>query len=143
MATIPGVAARGGPEAVYDWWPYGGLVRDVWLTSTGPAWVGRQSIRTEQGGGAGARVHDRIFLGSTLARGAGVTLQVTAFGPDNQVVARQVRRVVLDQGSSDVDVTLAVAHPQLWDLDHPNLYRLSVELQGAHAVVLDDDVARL
>ena len=141
MATIPGVAARGGSEAVYDWWPYGGLVRDVWLTSTGPAWVRRQSIRTEQDGGAGARVHDRIFLGSTLARGTGVTLRVTAFGPDNQVVARQVRRVALDQGSSEVDVTLEVAHPQLWDLDHPNLYRLSVALQGAHAVVLDENEA--
>jgi beta-glucuronidase len=35
MATIPGIAARGGPNASYDWWTYGGLVRDVWLTTTG------------------------------------------------------------------------------------------------------------
>ena len=58
MATIPGIAARGGPGAPYDWWPYGGLVRDVWLTTTGPAWVQRQSIRTEQDP-AGARIRDR------------------------------------------------------------------------------------
>ena len=140
MATIPGVAARGGPDATYDWWPYGGLVRDVWLTSSGPAWVRRQSIRTEQGA-AGARVHDRIFLGSTLARGTPVTLRVTAFGPDNQVVAQQARRVALDRGSSEVEMTLEVAHPQLWDLDHPNLYRVWVELQGAHAAVLDESTA--
>ena len=123
MATIPGVAARGGPAAPYDWWTYGGLVRDVWLTSSGPAWVRRQSIRTEQGA-VGARIHDRIFLGSTLPRHTTVTLRVTAFGPDNKVAAQQVRGVTLDEGSSEVEVTLELAHPQLWDLDHPNLYRM-------------------
>lgn len=138
MATIPGVAARGAPDSTYDWWPYGGLVRDVWLTSTGPAWVRRQSIRTEQGE-ASARIHERIFLGSALAHQTPVTLRVTAFGPDNQVAAQQVRTVTLGQGSSEVEVTLDLAHPQLWDLDHPNLYRMLVELQGAHAVALDEN----
>ena len=32
FATIPGFGARGEPEAWYDWWAYGGIVRDVWLT---------------------------------------------------------------------------------------------------------------
>ena len=140
MATIPGVAARGGPEATYDWWPYGGLVRDVWLTSSGPAWVRRQSIRTEQEAER-ARIHDRIFLGSTLPVGTTVKMRVTAFGPDNQVVAQERRSVAVGRGSSEVEVTLEVAHPQLWDLDHPNLYRMEVELQGAHAVVLDENNA--
>lgn len=143
MATIPGVAARGGPEATYDWWPYGGLVRDVWLTSTGPAWVRRQSIRTEQGAETG-HIYDRIFLGSALASQTPVTLRVTAFGPDNQLAARQVRTVNLGQGLSEVEVTLDLAHPRLWDLDHPNLYRLRVTLegpQGPHAVVMDENDA--
>ena len=140
MATIPGVAARGGPAAPYDWWPYGGLVRDVWLTSSGPAWVRRQSIRTEQGA-EGARIHDRIFLGSTLPSHTTVTLRVTAFGPDNKVAVQQVRGVTLDQGSSEVEVMLELAQPKLWDLDHPDLYRMRVEVLGAHAVVLDENNA--
>ena len=32
MFTIPGFGARGAPDAWYDWWAYGGIVRDVWLT---------------------------------------------------------------------------------------------------------------
>src|SRR5882757_8386709 len=48
VATIPGFAERGSLQARYDWWTYGGIVRDVWLTTSGPAWVRRQSIRTEQ-----------------------------------------------------------------------------------------------
>jgi beta-galactosidase/beta-glucuronidase len=137
MATIPGVAARGGPEASYDWWTYGGLVRDVWLTSSGPAWVRRQSIRTEQGDGV-AHVHDRIYLGSALAHPTPVTVRVSAFGPDNQQAAQQVQTVTVGRGSSEVAVTLDLAQPQLWDLDHPNLYRLRVELQEPHAGVLDE-----
>jgi beta-glucuronidase len=35
IATIPGFGERGSPEARYDWWTYGGMVRDVWLTTTG------------------------------------------------------------------------------------------------------------
>ena len=31
MYTIPGFGARGAPDAWYDWWAYGGIVRDVWL----------------------------------------------------------------------------------------------------------------
>jgi hypothetical protein len=48
VATIPGFAERGAPQARYDWWTYGGMVRDVWLTTTGPAWVGRQEIRASR-----------------------------------------------------------------------------------------------
>ena len=36
-ATIPGFAMRGSgtTKMWYDWWDYGGIVRDVWLTLTG------------------------------------------------------------------------------------------------------------
>jgi beta-glucuronidase len=51
-ATIPGIAERGSPgpgsaEAKYDWWTYGGIVRDVWLTTSGTAWVGRQAASSD------------------------------------------------------------------------------------------------
>jgi beta-galactosidase/beta-glucuronidase len=33
---FPGFADGGAPKARYDWWTYGGIVRDVWLTTNGP-----------------------------------------------------------------------------------------------------------
>ena len=45
--TIPGLAQRGDPDAWYDWWDFGGIVRDVWLTQAGPIEVQRQRIRSE------------------------------------------------------------------------------------------------
>src|SRR5208283_105919 len=116
---------------------YGGLVRDVWLTSSGPAWVRRQSIRTELGDGV-AHVHDQIYLGGALAHPTPVTVRITAFGPDNQQTTQQVQTVTVGRGSSEVAVTLDLAQPQLWDLDHPNLYRLRVQLQEPHGGVLDE-----
>jgi beta-glucuronidase len=161
IATIPGIAARGGPDAVYDWWPYGGLVRDVWLTTSGPAWIRRQSVRTEQvaagaraensrpsgnpsgttvpAAGAPVAVHDRIFVGANLESKTPVTVHVTAFGPDNQVAAQGVRSVTLARGPADVEVLLELAHPQLWGLDHPNIYRMLVQLRGPHDVLLDEN----
>jgi len=46
-------------EDVYDWWDYGGIVRDVWLTVSGPVQILRQQIRTEHTGSA-AVIRDRV-----------------------------------------------------------------------------------
>ena len=136
IATVPAIAARGGPDARYDWWTYGGIVRDVWLTTSGPAWVRRQEIRTEA-----AVIRDRIVLGSAFAHRAPVTVRVTAFGPDDRAAANTTRTVSLTSGVTDVAVSLSLGHPQLWDIDHPNLYRMEVELREADGRILDEDSA--
>ncbi len=152
IATIPAIAARGGPDARYDWWTYGGIVRDVWLTTSGPAWVRRQEIRTEPEAGrsgapnegrsgGGAVIHDRVLLGSNRVHRAPITLRVTAFGPDNRAAAKDTRVVPLVRGATEVAVSLNVARPALWDIDHPNLYRMEVELRDANGRILDEDTA--
>jgi beta-galactosidase/beta-glucuronidase len=138
IATIPGFAERGAPGARYDWWTYGGLVRDVWLTETGAAWVRRQNIRTEQGA-QGALIHDRVFLQSAMSRPAVVSLRLTALGPDNRAQARETRTICLAPGASDVDVSLKLAHPALWSIDRPILYRLVVELEDRNQQLLDEN----
>jgi len=136
-ATIPGFAERGEPKARYDWWTYGGIVRDVWLSTSGPAWVRRQSIRTEQST-PGAVIHDRIFLLSDFSKPTPVELSVTAYGSDNQAAARDTRSVTLAAGAADVTVSLALPAPRLWDIDHPNLYRMVVQLTRHGGEPLDE-----
>ena len=53
MYTIPGFGARGAPDAWYDWWAYGGIVRDVWLNVHGPVRVANQFIRSKLDGDQG------------------------------------------------------------------------------------------
>ncbi|HKE44446.1 MAG TPA: glycoside hydrolase family 2 TIM barrel-domain containing protein [Steroidobacteraceae bacterium] len=134
--TIPGFGARGEPEAWYDWWAYGGIVRDVWLTASGPLRVASQWIRTEPSG-TGAAVHDRITLKSTAARTASVTVRAIAVGPDGGTQAQASRSISVPAGESQALVSLELPAPALWSIDHPNLYTMRVELVKADGTLLD------
>ncbi|HME38044.1 MAG TPA: glycoside hydrolase family 2 TIM barrel-domain containing protein [Steroidobacteraceae bacterium] len=135
-ATIPGFGARGSPDAWYDWWAFGGIVRDVWLTASGPAWIRRQSIRSVVTPDR-AEVRDRIFLQSEQRPRAAATLRVTAYGPDNQPASSTAQAVDLVDGQSEVAVSLTVSQPKLWSIDRPNVYRMDVELLDRAGKVLD------
>jgi beta-glucuronidase len=150
--TIPGFGARGSPDAWYDWWAFGGIVRDVWLTESGAAWVRRQSIRSELHADH-ALISDRIFLQNEPPQRAGrrrpgtkgadsqraaAQLRVTAYGPDNLAAASTTLPVDLRPGNSDTLVSLTVPTPKLWNIDHPNVYRMDVELLDGKGRLLDE-----
>jgi beta-glucuronidase len=169
IATIPGFAERGSPgasqpEVRYDWWTFGGIVRDVWLTTSGTAWVGRQTIRTSPLAD-GAMIHDRIILeralapgapatrsapttvrsapstirrAPTTARSAPIAMRVTAFDPDGREAASETRMISLAAGATDLAVSLKLKQPKLWSIDRPNLYRMVVELSGRNNELLDE-----
>jgi hypothetical protein len=138
VATIPGFAERGAPQARYDWWTYGGMVRDVWLTTTGPAWVGRQEIRASRAADR-SLVEDRIFIKNSFTQRTPITMKVTAFGPDGRAEADETRSVPLAPGATDIAVSLKLDHPKLWSIDQPNLYRLVVELTDRNHRLLDEN----
>jgi hypothetical protein len=135
--TIPGLAMRGKDDAWYDWWDYGGIVRDVWLTLGSPIEVRRQEIRS-QIDQDGAVVQDRIFLVNSLKRAAQVSVLATAFGPDNQPAGHESHSVALSPGVTDVTVALKVASPKLWSIDRPSVYRMVVQLTEGGGNVLDE-----
>jgi len=134
-ATIPGFGARGTPDAWYDWWAYGGIVRDVWLSASGPAWIRRQSIRSDVSA-ARAVIRDHVYLQSDAAHPAS-RVRVTAYGPDNQRAAGATLPAALTAGPSDSVVSLEVQDPKLWSVDRPNVYRMEVELLDGGGKVLD------
>jgi hypothetical protein len=133
--TIPGYGARGTPEAWYDWWAYGGIVRDVWFTATGPVWIHRQSIRSELTGER-ALVRDHIFLQGHQGQSDN-RVRITAYDEDNQAVANVTEPVRLLAGVADPVVSLAVSKPKLWSIDRPSIYRMYAEILDAHGKVLD------
>jgi hypothetical protein len=138
IATIPGYAERGTAQARYDWWTYGGIVRDVWLTTTGSAWIDRQQIRTLPSPGT-AQVRDRIYLRSSFAQSTRVSLRITAFDPEDRVAARETRSISMRPGAADIDISMKLATPELWSIDQPKLYRMTVELQDGKHALLDDN----
>jgi len=135
LIAIPGFGARGDPRAWYDWWDYGGITRGAWLTISGPVRVDSQFIRAEIDSG-GARVSDRVSLTSSLAGPVRGRLRATARGPDGAVVATNSLALEIRPGANEAAVSLAIAQPKLWDLDHANLYRLGIELQDGKGRVI-------
>jgi hypothetical protein len=136
-ATIPGLAQRGEDHAWYDWWDYGGIVRDVWLTVGGPVQVQRQQIHTQIVDGD-AVLEDRIFLESSLTQKRVLSLQMTALGPDSESAGRETRTVTVDPGINSITMSMKVGKPALWGIDHPNIYRMLVQVSSTQGDVVDE-----
>lgn len=148
-ATIPGLAQRGEEHAWYDWWDYGGIVRDVWLTMGGPVQVRRQQIRSQivsnaavvapnAVAGVVADIEDQIFLENDLAQKQQLSVRTTALGPHSEDVGGETRTLALAHGVNSVAMSLKVRSPQLWAIDHPNLYRMRVQVVDKQGRVLDE-----
>lgn len=137
--TIPGFAMRQQVphDAWYDWWDYGGIVRDVWLTVAGPIEIRRQRIRSQIKPDR-ASVQDHIYLTNRLKRSQRVSVRLTAFAPDNRIGATRTRSFTVVPADTEIDLSLQLDAPKLWGIDHPNVYRLSVEIADGSGKVLDE-----
>src|SRR5882724_12460630 len=105
--TIPGFAMRQTTprDAWYDWWDYGGIVRDVWLAIGGPVEVERQRIRTEIRPGS-AVVQDQLSVASSLKHDKKVSVRLTAYDPENRIAATQSRLFTITPANSKIDLSL-------------------------------------
>lgn len=138
-ATIPGFAMRGSDSKPmwYDWWDYGGIVRDVSLILSGLVEVDRQQIRCRLKEKS-ATVEDRIYLENRFGKIEHLVARATAFGPDNEPAATETRALVVNSASSDFALSLGLPKPKLWSIDHPNLYRMVVQITDAGGHILDE-----
>jgi beta-galactosidase/beta-glucuronidase len=142
LDTIPGWAMRlvGSGSVWYDWWHYGGLVRDVFLVVQEKAAIRRQEIRARVEG-TSATVHARAFLEGFGFSGP-ARLEARVVGPSGEEVA--ATRVELPEGTLEDGAAatalppLAVPSPKLWHFDHPYLYRLDLRLLDAAGTLLDE-----
>jgi len=134
--TIPGLAQRGEPDAWYDWWDYGGIVRDVWLTVSGPIEINRQQIHAQIEDGP-ASINDQIILENHSPQPKTFLVSITAFGPGGNAAAHESRSAEVDPGIAPITIATTVPNPELWGIDHPRLYRMMVEVRDAQGELLD------
>jgi beta-glucuronidase len=129
LQSIPGWAMklRDGGNVWYDWWHYGGIVRDVWLSVHEQALIRRQQIGVKIEGTT-ATIIDRIFLenhGNKLIR---AHLSAKALDPDGNQAAMAFKAVTLAPGAQEETLSLQINPAKLWHFDHPNVYRMEVGL---------------
>jgi len=136
--SIPGLALKlkPGGNIWYDWWHYGGIVRDVWLVRTEGVILRRQQIRSELNG-AGAKVHDDVYLENAGAKEERLEVTARLFAPDGTLTASKTQSVAVPPSAKKtVPLDFSIEKAELWDLDHANLYTVRTSVAAA-ARVLD------
>jgi hypothetical protein len=128
----------------FDWWNYGGLVRDVTVHLSSPAFIAHQRL---------VAVPELVGVGQ--AKAATLTATVTVTNASSQwlegvltgeahgeadsraAVTAPAAPVRLPPGASgEVTLTATIPEPTLWHFDHPHLYRWVATLQETGGRVL-------
>ena len=137
--TIPGYAMRlaASKSVWYDWWHYGGIVRDVWLSMSDDGLIRRQWIdSTVQSDHAD--VTSTVFIENTDSKSREYTVVATATAPNGDVAATTRQRVRVERGGHESPkIALRIDRPHLWNIDEPQLYELAVELRDENGTLLD------
>ncbi len=138
LDTIPGIPVKNGPESTLpDWWTYGGIVRDVWLTVNEGALIRRQHLRGRPVESS-ADVNDQIFLENLSPGKKTLELNISLFADDsNSRIVSMKKEVMLEGEVQPVNVSLNFSPVKLWGIDNPYLYRSEVTLRTKDGHLLD------
>jgi beta-glucuronidase len=133
LISIPGLAMKlkSSKNIWYDWWHYGGIVRDVWLSQSEGIIIRRQRIRSEAGKDV-AQVRDTVYLENKQGKEAKLSVTARIYTPSGTLSGSKTQNIAVPAGSKkSADFELAIEKPLLWDLDHANLYSISVDVAEA------------
>ncbi len=114
------------------WWSDGaGIYRDTWLHCLPRVHVAHDGIFAHtvklENGSASVHVSAEIE-NSTLSDWSGSTC-FRIYTPDGKLAAQKtVSAAVKGFTCADAEAEFSLEQPELWDLEHPNLYRAEVEL---------------
>ncbi len=122
------------------WWSDGaGIYRDIWLNCLPEVHIAHDGIfaRTtlQENGSADVRVSAEIENSSATDWNGAVLFRL--YSPADECIAQEKTDAAVKAFSQDsTEVTFHLEQPSLWDLEHPDLYRIEVELtDGAKDVV--------
>jgi len=140
-----------GPDWSFDWWNYGGIVRDVALHLSSRAFIAQQRIvalphliaahdadvatitATVLILNASTDRFDGFLSGDVLDEVAGLSV----------LSAQPALAVTLMPGDSvEAQVCTTISRPNLWHFDHPHLYRWVASLGAEDGGVLLTDAVR-
>jgi beta-galactosidase/beta-glucuronidase len=135
MDRLPAVVE---PDWSFDWWNYGGIVRDVSLRISSRAFVAHQQITAvprlvAEDQADTATISARVTVTNTSTEALEGVLTGEAFDEASGSPALSpapTSPVSLPPGKSiDVRLDASFAHPKLWHFDHPHLYRWLASLR--------------
>lgn len=139
------IPATMSPPWSFDWWNYGGIVRDVYLEMTSPTFITRQQIVAVPHLVAAdkadkATVTATVTISNTLTTLFEGTLIANLLDDANSQSVLETPLAlpvsILPGQSADFQLTTTIPSPKLWHFDHPHLYRWSASLLTADGQML-------
>src|SRR5438477_526844 len=137
LTSIPGLAMKlkSSKNIWYDWWHYGGIVRDVWLSESEGIIIRRQQILPDAAKDL-AKITDTVYLENKLSKEAKLAVSAHMYAPDGASITTKTENVAIPAGGKkSVDFQFNIEKPLLWDLDHANLYSVSVTAAEAGRIL--------
>jgi beta-galactosidase/beta-glucuronidase len=145
LRTTGRIPATLSEDWSFDWWNYGGIVRDVVLEMTSRAYIARQQV-----------VAVPHLVGIDAADVATVTVTAIVRNVSSEPLQGTLRADVMDDAAglsalesapsapvtlapgerADIQLAATLLEPKLWHFDHPHLYRSSVSLAGSEGELL-------
>ncbi|HEX4020915.1 MAG TPA: glycoside hydrolase family 2 TIM barrel-domain containing protein [Acidobacteriaceae bacterium] len=140
--TIPGAPLKSGPGSrIYDWWPYGGIVRDVWLTVNDQSLVRWQHIDSTVSGSqaqVSAQISDRVAIENYSRKKEELKIHLAVYSQTGGTpIASATQTIAVTPGRQEVVVPLTIQNPHLWDFDNPYLYSVVCDLTRDNGDFLD------
>ena len=144
-ANVVAVRVDNSGQPASRWYAGAGIYRHVHLTITHPVHVDHWGtfVTTPE-------VSDRratIAIQSTVVNQSEATLdvrlQISVVGPEGRRLYAETTGPfgVLDNGATTFTHYMVLRNPQRWDLDHPNIYQVTVKVIARGEVVDEDTVA--
>ena len=137
--SINTVAIRVDADAMEGWWYEGaGMYRHTWLVKRNPVHIVTDGVHADPVRSADGTwtLPVEATLNNSGADPAAVEVAVSLFDPTGQEIARaSVRSNVAPLDETIARLSMPVAAPRLWSVDHPALYRVrTTVLQNGSAL---------
>ena len=106
---------------VIDYLTYGGLYREVFLEVGGPALIEDLCVRAD--------IDGSVRCLPDCRNAEGLTLRLAVCNESGEEL------VCRETGAEESEILLQLEHPELWDCEHPALYRLKAALKQGEQTV--------
>ncbi len=144
QGNVIAVRADNSGQPASRWYTGAGIYRHVRLVATDPihiqhwgTFVTTPQVATDK---ATIRVQSEVVNQSNVARS--LSLQVTLIDPNERTVQTTETKAqnVAAAATVTFSLDLVVKNPQLWDLEHPRLYRAVARIRDGKTILDDESV---
>lgn len=136
------------PDDFFDWWHYGGIVRDVSIEATDPVYIDRlQIVAIPHLTGWDEADQATITTKAILVNASsdvfeGALIAQVVYEANGQPVLGDAAKVdvkIPPGEKGEVELQISIDDPKLWHFDHPHLYRWVTSLEDHDGRVFHEE----